>query len=85
MAVLLDACTAAGTPASVTTALDDHLTDHRAWAGDHPAPPSALRHALTVWTRLHGVLSLELTGHFTGMGFDPAQLYAAEIDSLTRC
>jgi AcrR family transcriptional regulator len=83
MTVLLDACTAAGTPAIATTTLDDHLADHRAWAGDHPAPPSALHHALTVWTRLHGVLSLELAGHFTGMGFDPARLYAAETDTLT--
>lgn len=83
MAVLLDACTAAGPPAIAATALDEHLADHRTWADDHPAPPSALRHALTVWTRLHGVLSLELAGHFTGMGFDPARLYAAETDALT--
>ncbi|MBM7773829.1 hypothetical protein JOD54_004033 [Actinokineospora baliensis] len=29
--------------------------------------------------RLHGVLSLELAGHFTGMGFDPALLIADEL------
>jgi hypothetical protein len=29
---------------------------------------------------VHGVLSLELAGHFTGMGFDPALLFAAELD-----
>ena len=34
------------------------------------------------WTRLHGALSLELSGHFTGMGIDPAQLYAAEVDAM---
>jgi hypothetical protein len=28
------------------------------------------------------VLSLELAGHFTGMGFDPALLYAAEVDTV---
>ncbi|MFJ3621845.1 WHG domain-containing protein [Streptomyces iakyrus] len=39
--------------------------------------------ALTFWTRLHGVLSPELAGHLTGMGFDPAQLFAAEADALT--
>ncbi len=27
-------------------------------------------------------LSLELAGHFTGMAFDPALLYEAEIDDL---
>ncbi|MFE6913843.1 TetR/AcrR family transcriptional regulator [Streptomyces rubiginosohelvolus] len=59
-----------------------HLADHRDWAGDHPAPPGALRRALAFWTRLHGVLSLELAGHFTGMGFDPALLFQAELDGL---
>ncbi|MYV58834.1 TetR/AcrR family transcriptional regulator, partial [Streptomyces sp. SID4931] len=34
------------------------------------------------WTRLHGVLSLELAGHFTGMGFDPDRLFRAELDDL---
>ncbi|MEW2404152.1 TetR-like C-terminal domain-containing protein [Streptomyces sp. NPDC046862] len=48
-----------------------------------PPPPAALRRALTFWTRLHGLLSLELAGHFTGMGFDPAQLYASEVDDLS--
>ncbi|MGW4118543.1 hypothetical protein [Nocardia sp. NPDC004711] len=32
---------------------------------------------------MHGVLSLELAGHFNGMDFDPAHLFAAELDSLT--
>ncbi|MFI7120603.1 TetR/AcrR family transcriptional regulator [Amycolatopsis sp. NPDC049868] len=38
---------------------------------------------VTFWTRIHGVLSLELAGHFDGMGFDPALLFAAEVDSLS--
>ncbi|MEU5036987.1 TetR/AcrR family transcriptional regulator [Streptomyces rubiginosohelvolus] len=59
-----------------------HLADRRDWAGDHPAPPGVLRRALAFWTRLHGVLSLELAGHFTGMGFDPALLFRAELDGL---
>ncbi|MFE2993902.1 TetR/AcrR family transcriptional regulator [Nocardia sp. NPDC059246] len=44
--------------------------------------PLAARRALSFWTRLHGVLSLELAGHFNGMDFDPADLFAAELDSL---
>ncbi|MER6814229.1 TetR/AcrR family transcriptional regulator [Spirillospora sp. NPDC000708] len=81
MAVLLDAC--AALPADrPETAFDAHLADHRDWAGDHPAQPAALCRALTFWTRLHGVLSLELAGHFTGMGFDAAQLFDAELDAL---
>ncbi|MCA1221023.1 TetR/AcrR family transcriptional regulator [Streptomyces sp. 8L] len=83
MGVLLDASMAEQPSAAPPTPLDTHLAEHRAWAGAHPAPPSALRHALTFWTRLHGVLSLELAGHFTGMGFDPAELYATETETLT--
>jgi AcrR family transcriptional regulator len=48
-----------------------------------PSKP-ALDRALTFWTRLHGVLSLELAGHFTGMAFDPARYYAAEVDALLK-
>ncbi|MFC9288821.1 TetR/AcrR family transcriptional regulator [Streptomyces sp. NPDC057052] len=81
MARLLDAC--AELPAGGTrTPLDTHLDEHRQWTDGHPAPAPAPRRALAFWTRLHGVLSLELAGHFTGMGLDPAQLYAAELDSL---
>ncbi|MET8826886.1 TetR/AcrR family transcriptional regulator [Streptomyces sp. NPDC004610] len=82
MAVLLDAATALAPSAKDGSPLAAHLADHREWAGDHPAPPAALSRALTVWTRLHGVLSLELSGHFSGMGFDPAMLFEAETQSL---
>ncbi|GHC83743.1 TetR/AcrR family transcriptional regulator [Streptomyces flavofungini] len=88
MATLLDACVAlADSPSersevSPATSFAAHLADHRQWAGDHPAPPAALHRALAFWTRMHGVLSLELAGHFTGMSFDPEQLFAAELDGL---
>ncbi|MGW1864743.1 TetR/AcrR family transcriptional regulator [Streptomyces mauvecolor] len=83
MRMLLDACTAlpSGGPA---TSFAEHLQEHRRWAEGHPAPPAALHRALVFWTRLHGVLSLEAAGHFAGMGFDPGQLYAAELDELRR-
>jgi AcrR family transcriptional regulator len=82
MATLLDACTTPLPPDSPATSFDTHLAGHRQWAGDHPAPPAALHRALSLWTRLHGVLSLELAGHFTGMGFDSALLFTAELDDL---
>ncbi len=37
---------------------------------------------LTVWTRLHGVLSLEVAGQFALSGIDPELLYRAEVDAL---
>ena len=83
MATLLDAC--AALPADgPTTPFAAHLEDHRHWVGDHPAPSAILHRALTFWTRLHGVLSLELAGHFTGMGFDPALLFESELADLTE-
>ncbi|MFK4214108.1 TetR/AcrR family transcriptional regulator [Streptomyces sp. NPDC030920] len=81
MATLLDACAALASDGPATP-FRAHLQEHRDWADGHPATPAALRRALTFWTRLHGVLSLELAGHFTGMGFDPALLFAAELDDL---
>ncbi|MFJ1844542.1 MULTISPECIES: TetR/AcrR family transcriptional regulator [unclassified Streptomyces] len=81
MATLLDAFMALPGD-SPATPFDAHLEDHRDWADDHPAHPAVLHRALIFWTRLHGILSLELAGHFTGMGFDPAQLFAAELDAL---
>jgi AcrR family transcriptional regulator len=80
MRLLLDAFSAL--PETAAQPLDEHLAGHRAWAGDHPAPPSALRRALAFWTRLHGVISLQVAGHFTNMGFDPGKLFDAEVESL---
>ncbi|USQ88480.1 TetR/AcrR family transcriptional regulator [Streptomyces phaeoluteigriseus] len=81
MARLLD--TFAAVPGGdAETPFDAHLAEHREWADGHPAPPPALRRALAFWTRLHGALSLELAGHFAGMGIDPALLFAAELESL---
>lgn len=93
MAVLLEACAArsadgqaaprdARSTDSPATPFDAHLEDHREWAGGHPATTATLHRALSFWTRLHGVLSLELAGHFTGMGFDPGLLIAEELKTL---
>ncbi|MFG3318884.1 TetR/AcrR family transcriptional regulator [Streptomyces sp. NPDC048171] len=82
MAVILDACAALPSDGPATD-FDTHVDGHRQWAGGHPAPAAALHRALAFWTRVHGALSLELAGHFTGMGFDPALLFAAEVDDLS--
>ncbi len=55
------------------------LVDHHA---DPGSDSTTLLRSVTFWTRLHGVLSLELAGHFVGMSIDTDQLYAAEIHNL---
>ncbi|MGW7386262.1 TetR/AcrR family transcriptional regulator [Streptomyces sp. NPDC054794] len=67
---------------SYEKSFEAHLAEHRSWDGGHRAAPADLRRALAFWSRLHGVVSLELAGHFTGMGFDAAQFFAAELDGL---
>ncbi|WP_103353439.1 TetR/AcrR family transcriptional regulator [Amycolatopsis sp. CA-128772] len=81
MAVLIDAC-AAEAGDEPPTPFDTHLETHREWAGGHPAPAAVLHRALSFWTRLHGVLSLELAGQFAGMGFDPDLLISEELAAL---
>ena len=43
---------------------------------------STLHESITFWTRLHGVLSLEAAGHFTGMAIDVDKFYRDEVRSL---
>lgn len=83
MAALLDASGAEGLAALPASPFGEHLAGHSAsWGGAHAGEPSTLHRAIVFWTRLHGVLSLELAGHFHGMGFDAARLYAAEVDAV---
>ncbi|MFJ6572009.1 TetR/AcrR family transcriptional regulator [Streptomyces sp. NPDC091292] len=84
MAAMLDTFVDLPAHGGPETPFEAHLGDHRAWAADHPAPNAVLHRALSFWTRLHGVLSLELAGHFTGMTFDPALLFDAELNSLIQ-
>ncbi|WP_081915366.1 TetR/AcrR family transcriptional regulator [Saccharothrix sp. NRRL B-16314] len=65
-----------------TAGLDAQLV---AWAGSRgegTVPPAVLLAGLRGFTRLHGVLSLEVAGQFGPMGIDPALLYRAEVESL---
>ncbi|WP_447004407.1 TetR/AcrR family transcriptional regulator [Saccharothrix isguenensis] len=65
-----------------TAGLDAQLV---AWAdsrGEGYVPPAVLLAGVRGFTRLHGVLSLELSGQFGPMGIDPALLYRAEVESL---
>ncbi len=42
----------------------------------------ALR-AIIIWSRLHGLVSLEIAGNFASMGIDPARVFEAELVTLT--
>src|SRR3569833_383272 len=48
----------------------------------HEPSGETVHQALIFWSRLHGVLSLELAGHYDGIGFDPAKLFEAELADL---
>jgi AcrR family transcriptional regulator len=61
--------------------LDQNLAEHRQWA-HIDVPEGVLRQALGFWTRLHGVVSLEIAGHFRDMGFDTRLLFEAEMAAM---
>ncbi len=59
----------------------------REWARKNDLPALSggwLRQAILGWTRLHGVLSLELEGHFRFGLPDPAVIYDSEVEELIR-
>lgn len=51
-------------------------------AGTPALPGRLLRFAVTVWTRLHGVISLEIAGHFDPALPDAHLFYTAELDDM---
>jgi AcrR family transcriptional regulator len=56
-----------------------------AWAQAHDpgtGPAAALRAVLT-WSRLHGLVSLEIAGNLASMGIDPDQVFEAQLTTLT--
>jgi hypothetical protein len=36
-----------------------------------------------IWSRLHGLVSLEIAGNFASMGIDPGQVFEAQLGTLT--
>jgi len=56
-----------------------------AWALAHDpdtGPATALR-AVLIWSRLHGLVSLEIAGNLASMGIDPDQVFEAQLGALT--
>ena len=44
--------------------------------------PVLARHAVTTWSRLHGMVSLEIEGNWASMGLDPELLFDAEVTAI---
>jgi hypothetical protein len=53
----------------------------QAWGGTD-LPPERLQRGLITWSRLHGLIMLELDGHLGQTGVDPALLFRAEVAAL---
>ncbi|MGR4878050.1 TetR/AcrR family transcriptional regulator [Streptomyces sp. LARHCF249] len=81
MGILLEACASLPADGPATSFETDVEAQRKGAAA--LAPPGVLHLAVSFWSRLHGVLAMELGGHFTGMGFDPALLFQAELDVLS--
>lgn len=60
-----------------------------AWVGDYLEAGTgadcggiALTGSVLAWSYVHGTVSLDVSGHFTGMGHQPATLLRTHIDTL---
>jgi AcrR family transcriptional regulator len=51
-------------------------------AGGQISDPGVLLLGLLAWSRMHGIVSLEIEGFYEQVGVDPDLLYEAEIDHL---
>jgi AcrR family transcriptional regulator len=84
MEVFLDALAGADTDVQLSPELAGQV---RAWGQRSEVPDLTIGQlylGLLAWTRLHGLISLELGQHLTATGVDPALLYEAEVTSLLR-
>jgi AcrR family transcriptional regulator len=87
MALLIDLLVTIRNPAGSTTGdrtLDGQL---RQWARSQERPdtaPRAASAAILIWTRIHGIVSLELTGIFDNRTIDAQRLIGLEIDTVIR-
>jgi len=86
MAVILDAVEALPKARRARVELPAELgAELEAWterAGGSPRRPAILLRGILFWSRLHGLISLELDHHLASMQLDPELLYRAEIAEL---
>jgi AcrR family transcriptional regulator len=65
---------------STTPELDTQLRTWMTDSAEIPLPAGILQAGVLLWTRLHGVVSLELEGVFASMGIDAGLIYDQEIE-----
>jgi hypothetical protein len=82
LAALSDIDTGPGHPTVTDTVLRRQLKGWAENTNEALNDPGVLLLGLTAWTRLNGILSLEIEGIFTQMGIAPERLYQAEINQL---
>ena len=89
MTLLIDLLVAAQGSSPADGSSGDRTLDSqlRLWARARERPettPRAGRAAIVIWTRVHGIVSLELTGMFAGQSVEAQRLIDLEIDSAIR-
>jgi AcrR family transcriptional regulator len=87
MSVVLLGLAELGPPGQVDAVADASLRRQLADWGNTPPTETALEPGvlllgLVAWTRMHGIVSLEIEGFFDQVGVDPGRLYDTEIDHL---
>ncbi|MET8408523.1 TetR/AcrR family transcriptional regulator [Streptomyces sp. NPDC005195] len=89
MALLIDLLVGLEDPAPAEVASDDQTLDGqlRLWAHAQErsgTTPHTARAAILLWTRVHGIVSLELTGIFANHTIDAQRLIDLEIDNAVQ-
>jgi AcrR family transcriptional regulator len=86
MAVILDAIEALPAARKPRTKLPAELrAELDTWTervGGHQRPPAVLLRGVIFWSRLHGLVSLELDRHLASMQLNPELLYRTELAEL---
>jgi AcrR family transcriptional regulator len=66
-----------------TGPLDSQLRDWLDQRNRADVTPAAAHRAVSIWARMHGLVSLEVEGAFASMGIDAGSLYADELEVIT--
>lgn len=85
MDLLIDAIAGVAGDGPASAGSEDALSRSlRTWADVHQydVPAPILRLGVLTWSRLHGLVSLEITGVYGTMGIDAAAMYRSEVEHL---